>query len=231
MADTVLVVDDEQDIADLVGYRLRQAGYDVVTAYDGDAAVEAARRRPPDLVVLDLMLPRRSGLEVLKVFRGAPATRGVPVIILTARSEEVDRIVGFELGADDYVVKPFSPRELVLRVQAVLKRRHAPVEAEGGLLRVGPIEMDLDNHEVRVSGRTVRLTVTEFRLLADLVRARGRVRSRDALLAEVWGYESEVLSRTVDTHVRRLRRKLGEASAWLGTLRGVGYRIQSPEGD
>ncbi len=180
------------------------------------------------------MLPDLTGIEVLKTLRAEVASQGIPVILLTARGEEVDRLLSFELGADDYVTKPFSVREIILRVRAVLKRalarRNEAARWAGQVLAVGPFEMDLADHRVKVAGRPVDLTITEFKLLADLIRARGRVRSRDALLSEVWGYDAEVMSRTVDTHMRRLREKLGPAGSWLRTVRGVGYRVQDPGG-
>ena len=229
---SVLEVDDEKDLVDVLEYNLRQAGFRVRTALDGRTALDLLRRDRPGIVLLDLMLPELSGLEVLKLLRGDSTTRSTPVILLTARTEEVDRLLGFELGADDYVTKPFSMRELILRVRAVLKRRttHSDKPKEDpGIYRVGPIEVEPAEHRVRVDGRLVDLTITEFRLLSDLMKARGRVRSRDSLLSEVWGYDSEVMSRTVDTHVRRLREKLGSAASWVETVRGVGYRMLSPE--
>ena len=225
---SILVVEDEPDISELLQYVLRQEGFDVTAVPDGRSALDAARRVRPALVILDLMLPELSGMEVLKNLKGESDTRGAKVILLTAKKDELDRVLGFELGADDYVTKPFSPRELVLRARAVLKRGAEVDGRSAALVKVGPIEVDLDNHLARVQGRPLSLTLTEFRLLADLVRARGRVRSREALLAEVWGYDSEVLSRTVDTHIRRLRHKLGVAALWLTTVRGVGYRVQEP---
>lgn len=232
VAEHILVVDDERDIAEVLRHVLAQEGFRVTTAPDGRSALDAARRDRPDLIILDLMLPEVPGLEVLKMLRSGEGTRSIPVLLLTARREEVDRVLGFELGADDYVTKPFSPREVVLRVRAHLKRLAAARSGpETGKLETGPIVVDLETHEVRVEGEQVHLTITEFRLLADLVNARGRVRTREALLSEVWGYDSEVLSRTVDTHVRRLRGKLGPAADWLETVRGVGYRIQEPVRD
>jgi two-component system phosphate regulon response regulator PhoB len=228
MPATVLVVDDEPDIARILGFHLKKEGYQVVTAADGRAAVEEAQRHRPDLVILDLMLPELSGMEVLKVLRGDEVTRKIPVILLTAKKDELDRVLGFELGADDYVTKPFSPREVVLRVRAVLKRNDEEAEDRNGTLEYGPIEIDEENHLVRAAGKPVQLTLTEFRLLVDLVRSRGRVRTREALLNHVWGYTSDVMSRTVDTHVRRLRNKLGKAASWVATVRGVGYRVQDP---
>jgi two-component system phosphate regulon response regulator PhoB len=231
MPETILVVDDERDIAGAIEHVLRKEGFRVLVASDGKAALEFARRERPELVILDLMLPEISGLEVLKLLKADASTRGIPVILLTARTDEIDRVLGFELGADDYVTKPFSVRELVLRVRAVIKRGGGAAETEPKVLRAGPIELDLESHAAEVDDRPIPLTITEFRLLADLVRAKGRVRSRAVLLSEVWGYDSEVMSRTVDTHVRRLRTKLGPAAGWLGTIRGVGYRLEEPDLD
>jgi len=224
----LLVVEDEQDIAELLRHVFTKEGFQVGVARDGLTALEALRRETPDLVVLDWMLPELSGIDVLKEIRSRTETRMVPVVLLTARREEIDRVLGLELGADDYVTKPFSARELVLRIRGLLKRGERPADPAEGTLRVGPIEIHAADHRAVVAGRPLALTLTEFRLLEDLVRARGRVRTRETLLSEVWGYDSEVLSRTVDTHVRRLRSKLGEAADWLATVRGVGYRIQDP---
>jgi two-component system, OmpR family, phosphate regulon response regulator PhoB len=224
----LLVVEDESDIADLLVRVFSREGFQVGVAKDGLTALEALRREPPDLVVLDWMLPELSGIEVLKEMRAHPETRMVPVILLTARREEIDRVLGLELGADDYVTKPFSSRELVLRIRGLLKRGERKADPKEGALRLGPIEIQPADHRAVVGGKVLSLTLTEFRLLEDLVRARGRVRTRETLLSEVWGYDSEVLSRTVDTHVRRLRSKLREAADWLVTVRGVGYRIQDP---
>lgn len=225
---SLLVVEDESDIAELLCRVFSKEGFQVGVAHDGLTALAALRRSPPDLVVLDWMLPEVSGIEVLKEMRARPETRMVPVILLTARREEIDRVLGLELGADDYVTKPFSARELVLRIRGLLKRGERQVDPKEGILRVGPIEIHAADHRAVVGGKPLSLTLTEFRLLEDLVRARGRVRTRETLLSEVWGYESDVLSRTVDTHVRRLRSKLREAADWLVTVRGVGYRIQDP---
>ena len=224
----LLVVEDELDIAELLCRVFSNEGFQVDVAHDGLSALEALRREAPDLVVLDWMLPELSGIEVLKEMRARPETRMVPVILLTARREEIDRVLGLELGADDYVTKPFSSRELVLRIRGLLKRGERPIDPKEGALRIGPIELHAADHRAVVGGKVLTLTLTEFRLLEDLVRAKGRVRTRETLLAEVWGYDSEVLSRTVDTHVRRLRSKLSEAADWLVTVRGVGYRIQDP---
>ena len=229
---SVLVVDDERDIVDALEFNLKQAGFRVMAALDGTTAVDLARKHHPDVVLLDLMLPDLSGNEVLRILRTEPATKNAAVIVLTARNEEIDRVVGFELGADDYVTKPFSVRELILRVKAVMRRSEARAaegqEASIATATMGPIGIDSSQHTVTVDGRTIELTLTEFKLLAELVRAQGRVRTREMLLSEVWGYDAEVISRTVDTHVRRLREKLGMGAAWLKTVRGIGYRIQDP---
>jgi len=229
---SVLVVDDERDIVDALEFNLKLAGFRVMAALDGTTAVDLARKHRPDVVLLDLMLPDLSGNEVLRILRTEPGTKNAAVIVLTARNEEIDRVVGFELGADDYVTKPFSVRELILRVKAVLRRAttrgedgQEPAEAAA---TIGPIGIDAAQHTVTVDGRAIELTLTEFKLLAELVRAQGRVRTREMLLSEVWGYDAEVISRTVDTHVRRLREKLGMGAAWLRTVRGIGYRIQDP---
>jgi two-component system phosphate regulon response regulator PhoB len=224
---TVLVVEDEEDIATLLEHVLAKDGYRVLVSRDGRQALESIPQIQPDLVILDLMLPEVSGFDVLKILnQRGPAARP-KVMILSARTEEIDRVLGFELGADDYVTKPFSPREVVLRARALL-RRDARSQQEETVVRSGPIEIDTDNHQVRVDGRPITLTLTEFHLLTDLVRAKGRVRTREALLSEIWGYDSDVMSRTVDTHIRRLRNKLGSAEEWLSTVRGVGYRIRDP---
>ena len=227
MAQTVLVVDDERDIVELLRYHLTQGGYRVVSATDGHEAVELARRERPSLIVLDLMLPSLPGTEVARILKQDDRTRSVPIVMLTARGEEVDRIVGFELGADDYVIKPFSPRELVLRIQAIL-RREARDEPEKRLV-FEPLVIDLAAHTVQLGGVEVGLTITEFRLLHRLVRRPGRAYSRDQLLSDVWGYGGEAETRTVDTHVKRLRAKLKEVGSWIQTVRGVGYRFR-PEG-
>ena len=227
MPQTVLVVDDERDILELVRFNLAQAGFRVLTATDGRQALETARRTPPDLIILDLMLPVMPGTEVARALRNDEKTRQVPILMLTARGEEVDRVVGFELGADDYVVKPFSPRELILRVQAIL-RREGSEESEKPL-SFPPLLIDLAAHSVKISGRELDLTGTEFKLLHRLARRPGRAFSRDQLLSEVWGYTEDVESRTVDTHVKRLRAKLGKVGDWIQTVRGVGYRFR-PDG-
>jgi two-component system phosphate regulon response regulator PhoB len=226
MPQTVLVVDDERDIVELLRYNLAQAGFRVVSASEGRQAIDLARREKPDLIVLDLMLPVLPGAEVARVLKQDATTRAIPILMLTARGEEVDRVVGFELGADDYVVKPFSPRELVLRVQAIL-RRDRPEEPSEERIVFEPLVIDLASHTVRLDGHELPLTTTEFRLLQRLAQKPGRAYSRDQLLSEVWGYGGDVETRTVDTHVKRLRAKLGEAvGAWIETVRGHGYRFR-----
>ena len=224
----ILVVDDEPDITALVAYHLARAGYRVKTAATGPEALEAVRAEPPDLVVLDLMLPGRSGLEVLAELRRREETRDIGVILLTARREEVDRIKGLSEGADDYLTKPFSPEELVLRVKAVLRRLAAPAQAGGQLLKVGGISVDRAALAVTVDGASVELTPIEYRLLLTLVERRGRVQSRPHLLEAVWQSQPDLQTRTVDMHVNRLRAKLGTAGDLIETVRGFGYRLREP---
>lgn len=220
----ILAADDESDVLNLVSNSLKNAGYSVIGAADGGAALALAREHIPALIVLDLNLPVMSGLEVCKALKSDSATKSIPIIMLTAKAEEVDRILGFELGADDYITKPFSPRELALRVQSVL-RRGTP-QAEGAdILKQGEIHVNRTRHEVKVKGKLLDLTATEFKLLTTLIERRGRVQSRDVLLNDVWGYESVIDTRTVDTHVRRLREKLGKAADCIETIRGFGYRM------
>ncbi|MDQ7832730.1 MAG: response regulator [Desulfovibrionaceae bacterium] len=223
--DTILVVEDDEDILELLAYNLQGAGFSVVTSRDGFDALQKARRTPPDLILLDLMLPGLDGFEVCKELKREAKTAQVPVIMLTARGDEVDRIVGLELGADDYVVKPFSPRELMLRVRAVLKRS-GPEAREKPVLRQGGLCVDLAAHRAEIDGAEIMLTATEFKLLAELFRGQGRVQTRDQLLNTVWGYEFEGYARTVDTHIRRLRQKLGPYARMVETVRGVGYRFK-----
>jgi two-component system phosphate regulon response regulator PhoB len=223
----ILVIDDEPDLVELVVHHLRASGHDAVSATNGRAGIERAREQP-DLIILDLMLPDMDGTQVLRVLKADDRTRAVPVIFLSARTDEVDRVVGFELGAEDYVAKPFSPRELMLRVRALLRRR-GEVEDEGAM-RAGGLTVDLGSHRVEVDGEAVDLTATEFRLLAHLMRKPGRVLERDRLLDAVWGQEVYVTPRTVDTHVQRLRQKLGSAGNLIETVRGVGYRFSDDVG-
>jgi two-component system phosphate regulon response regulator PhoB len=224
MAERILVVDDEPDLLELVRVNLRQAGYDVETAEAGREALETLRRSPPDLMVLDLMLPDLSGTEICRRVRQDPELAALPIVMLTAKADEVDRVVGLELGADDYVTKPFSPRELTLRVRAVLRRR-APEARSEKTLQHGALRIDPERHRCFVEGDEITLTAKEFDLLRSLMERPGRVMTRDQLLDDVWGTDIAVTSRTIDTHLKRLREKLGKASDLIETVRGVGYRF------
>ncbi|HOK77052.1 MAG TPA: response regulator transcription factor [Verrucomicrobiota bacterium] len=224
MKEKILVVDDEPDAVELIEFSLKQAGYDVITAADGAEAVRKAQSFLPNLIVLDLMLPEIDGLEVCRLLRRNQSTASIPILMLTAKAAEVDRVVGFELGAEDYVTKPFSPRELVLRIKRILERgKKLPTREER--MAFGDLVIDLPYHTVTVKGHPIELTATEFRLLALLAERAGRVQSRDQLLQDVWNYEKAIDTRTVDTHMRRLRKKLGPAAKHLDTVRGVGYRF------
>jgi len=232
----VLVVEDEPDIAALIAYQLTREGFRVETAANGNEALAAVGREVPDLVVLDRMLPGLSGDEVLQTLRTGPGTRTVPILILTAKREQEDRIAGFELGADDYLTKPFSPRELVLRVRAILRRgQKTPGGPAGRIIRAGPLSVDVNSHQVLLDGEELQLTPTEFRLLRSLVERSGRTQSRQQLLETAWSVESHISdriqTRTVDMHVRRLRAKLGPVGDWIETVRGFGYRFRVPEED
>jgi two-component system phosphate regulon response regulator PhoB len=224
MKSAILVVDDEPEAVELVEFNLKQAGFNVTTAADGEEALKKAKATLPSLIVLDLMLPEIDGLEVCKLLRRDPATAGIPVIMLTAKATEIDRVLGLELGADDYITKPFSPRELVLRIRKILQRREAKDEKQE-TLRFGDLKIDVPKHLATWRGKSFDLTATEFKLLTVLVQRAGRVQSRDALLRDVWEYDSLIDTRTVDTHMRRLREKLGPAAKHLDTVRGVGYRF------
>jgi two-component system phosphate regulon response regulator PhoB len=222
----ILIVEDERDLAELLAFNLRQAGYATDLAHDGAAGLAQALASPPDLVVLDLMLPGLLGTEVCRRLRQERATAAVPVLMLTARGEESDRVAGFEVGADDYVVKPFSVKEVVLRVRALL-RRGGDALPGGTPLHIGSLAIDADRHVVTVSGNAIELTTIEYKLLLTLVERRGRVQTREGLLQEVWGYHYAGDTRTVDTHVTRLRTKLGEAGALIHTVRGFGYKLEA----
>ena len=224
MATRILVVDDEPDLLELVRINLSQAGFEVETAETGEDGISRARSNRPDLLVLDVMLPDLPGTEVCRRIRADRDLAGLPILMLTARSEEVDRIVGFELGVDDYVTKPFSPRELTLRVQAIL-RRARPEPLEASVMRQGTIELDPERHRCKVDGTSVSLTAKEFQLLATLMARPGRVFSREQLLDRVWGSDITVTLRTIDTHMKRLREKLGSSAERVETVRGVGYRF------
>jgi len=224
----ILVVEDDRDIADLIRHSLTKAGHHVEVLASGSEAVLRVREQPPEVLLLDLMLPGMSGLEVCRTLRADPETARLPIIMVTARAQESDRVLGLESGADDYITKPFSTRELAARVAALL-RRVAPQPEGGGTLRHGPLTMDLDRHSVIDGSRDVRLTAKEFLLLEYLIRHRGRVLSRDVLLADVWGYQYTGGTRTVDVHVRRLREKLPILSSSLETVKQFGYKLLDPE--
>ncbi len=226
----VLIVDDESDLLAVLDFNLRQAGFETLLANTGEQALAHLRRHVPDLVILDLMLPDMSGLEICRRVKSDPRTRQVPVIMLTAKAEEVDRVVGFELGAEDYVTKPFSVRELVLRVRAVLRRSAPAATPERRRERLGPIRVDEEAHRAFVGEEEIDLTPIEFKLLTTFMARAGRVQSREQLLSDVWDMSSELETRTVDTHVKRLREKLGPARDLLETVRGVGYRMMEPSG-
>ncbi|MBL9187706.1 MAG: winged helix-turn-helix domain-containing protein [Opitutaceae bacterium] len=228
MKQKILVVDDEPDALEILGFKLKEAGYLPLFAKDGARAITLARDERPSLIVLDLMLPEVDGLEVCKILRRDPGTAAIPILMLTAKAAEMDRVIGLELGADDYVTKPFSPRELVLRIRKLLARAKAADEPIA-VLRLGELEIDGPRHTVKIAGAEVSLTATEFKLLELLARRRGRVQTRDRLLQDVWGYDNPIDSRTVDTHMRRLREKIGPVAEQLETIRGVGYRFKADE--
>jgi two-component system phosphate regulon response regulator PhoB len=226
MNSTVLIIEDERDLAQLIAYNLQQEGYRTKVCGDGEEGYEKALRETPELIILDLMLPKMNGLEVCRKLRSHPQGKNLPVLMLTAKGEEIDRVVGFEVGADDYMVKPFSPRELVLRVKAILKRTgDEKGEGSGETFQLGHLELDPSQHRVWVDRKEIVLTATEFKLLEYMLKSRGRVLTRDLLLDKVWGYDVAVTTRTVDTHVKRLREKLGKAGDLIETVRGVGYRM------
>lgn len=228
---TILVVEDEADLQAVLEYNLTQAGFQAVLAGDGPSAIEKARECAPDLVLLDLMLPGMEGTAVCRTLKSDSRTERVPIIMLTARTDEIDRVVGFELGADDYVAKPFSVRELLLRIRAVLRRKSSvegPVPI-GPMFEFGYLRIDQDAHRVWVDGEEVVLTHLEFKLLTAVIQQGNRVQSRSNLLSKVWDVHSDVTTRTVDTHVKRLREKLGVARNYIETVRGVGYRfVEAP---
>jgi two-component system phosphate regulon response regulator PhoB len=226
MTKTVLIVEDETDILHLIEWHLKAEDYSVLTAQNGIKGLDKAMEQLPDLIILDLMLPGMDGLEICKALKRNPKTERIPIVMLTAKGEEVDRIVGLELGADDYMVKPFSPRELTLRVRAILRRfdKEMPEETK---VQYKDLSIDLDSYRVWIGDKEILLTVTEFNLLLELIQNQGRVRTRDQLLDRVWGYQFDGYARTVDTHIRRLRQKLGEVYAdAIETVRGIGYRFK-----
>jgi len=221
----VMVVDDEPDVTELVSYHLKAKGFEVQTTADPTASISAIRSFCPDLLVLDIMMPDLNGIQICRIIRADPKFQRLPIIFLTAKADENDRIAGFETGCDDYICKPFSVKELVLRVQSVLRRAHEEASQPTSRLVIGQIHVDTERHEVTVCGKSVELTATEFKLLRILMERRGRVQTREHLLTNVWNYETEIETRTVDTHVRRLREKLGTEADWIETIRGVGYRM------
>lgn len=223
---TILIIDDEKDLAELVAFYLEKEGYRPVIVLDGISGLETAKNISPDLILLDLMLPGMQGTEVCKLLKTNDKTAAIPVIMLTAKGEEIDRVVGFEVGAEDFVTKPFSTRELLLRIKAVLRRVTPPAGAIGKTITVGPVTIDTDRHKVFVSNEEIILTTTEFKLLQNLAERLGRVQSRDLLLKNVWGLSHMGDTRTVDTHVTRLRTKLGSAGDLIKTVRGFGYKME-----
>ncbi|MDD2321199.1 MAG: response regulator transcription factor [Geobacteraceae bacterium] len=222
---TILIIEDERDLLDLIAFNLEREGYRVLTADDGKDGLQTAKSRHPDLIILDLMLPGIMGTDICKILKNNEKTANIPIIMLTAKGEEIDRVVGFEVGADDYVVKPFSNRELMLRIRAVL-RRSEPDNKEGKILTAGPISIDTGRHVVTSAGEEIVLTTTEYKLLLNLAERLGRVQNRDLLLKNVWGYNYIGDTRTVDTHITRLRTKLGSAGEMIKTVRGFGYKME-----
>lgn len=221
----ILIVEDEKDLAELVAFNLEREGYRTALTHDGIAGFEAALKMVPDLIILDLMLPGVMGTEVCKMLKRNENTARIPVLMLTAKGEEIDKVVGFEVGAEDYVVKPFSTRELLLRVKALL-RRSGTGKTTGTVIKVGPVCIDSERHMVWINGVEVSFTTTEFKLLHTLAQRLGRLQSREALLRDVWGYNFVEDTRTVDTHITRLRTKMGEAGEMVKTVRGFGYKME-----
>ena len=226
MSQKIYIVEDEPDIRETLKYNFSNEGFKVFTAPDGEKALSNIKKVLPDVLILDLMLPGVSGLDVCKSIRADDDIRDISIIMLTAKGEEIDRVIGFELGADDYVTKPFSVRELILRVKVLLKKQRESL-VENKLVTFGPIRIDLDAHELKINDKEIVLTALEFKLLQHLVKRKGRVQTREQLLGDVWGYSAEVTTRTVDTHIKRLREKLGNTSDYIQTIRGVGYRFSN----
>jgi two-component system phosphate regulon response regulator PhoB len=220
----ILIVEDEPDIRDTLSYNFEKEGFKVLSSPDGKSALKLLENNKPNIIILDLMLPDMSGLDLCRQIKNDKMLFNASIIMLTAKSEEVDRIVGFELGADDYVTKPFSVRELILRVKVLIKK-HTTTEQKDTSISLGSLYMNLDAHEVKVNKQDIILTALEFKLLRHLLQRKGRVQTRDQLLGDVWGYSSEVTTRTVDTHIKRLREKLGVVADYIQTIRGVGYKF------
>jgi two-component system phosphate regulon response regulator PhoB len=224
-AKRILIVDDEPDVTELVGYQLRAKGFAVEALNDPTQSIAKIRAFQPDLIILDVMMPNISGIQICRMLRADPKSRSIPVVFLTARAEEADRVLGLEVGGDDYICKPFSVKELTLRIQGLLRRSSELADDQPKRLELGAIVLDNERHQVTVGGAPIELTATEFRLLRLLMERKGRVQSREHLLLNVWNYETEIETRTVDTHIRRLREKLGTEADLIETLRGVGYRM------
>lgn len=225
----ILIVDDEPDVTELVAYQLRAKGFVVEELNNPTQSIAKIRSFQPDLIILDVMMPDISGIQICRMLRADPKTKAIPVIFLTAKAEEADRVLGLEVGGDDYICKPFSIKELALRVQGLLRRATTPEEDQPKRLEIGAVSLDSDRHEVSIKGVPIELTATEFRLLRLLMERKGRVQTREHLLLNVWNYETEIETRTVDTHIRRLREKLGDQADLIETLRGVGYRMTDPQ--
>lgn len=221
----ILVVDDEPDVTELVSYNLKAKGFHVESLNDATASLSKARQYHPDLIILDIMMPDLSGIQICRILRNDNKLARIPIIFLTAKAEPQDRIEGLESGADDYLAKPFSPKELILRVESILRRIAAPALPATAKLKIGDISLDSETHQVTVRTQPVDLTATEFKLLQLLMERQGRVQTREHLLLNVWNYSTDIETRTVDTHVRRLREKLGPEAGWIETIRGVGYRV------
>ncbi len=226
MNQKVFIIEDEPDLRDTLKYNFENEGFNVQSFANGESFLDAVNQNKPNLIILDLMLPGMSGLDVCKQLRSNDDFDGISIVMLTAKSDEIDRIVGFEIGADDYVTKPFSVRELILRVKVLLKKRTDNLSNET-VIEYGPIIMNLDAHDVIADGKNIILTALEFKLLKHLLKRKGRVQTRDQLLGDVWGYSTEVTTRTVDTHIKRLREKLGKPGDLIQTIRGVGYRFNN----
>lgn len=224
----ILIVEDDKHISKLVKYNVEKAGFECIVTISGEEALETLDKEPINLIILDIMLPKMDGLQVCKAIKQDKKLSSIPIIMLTAKGEEVDRVVGFELGADDYVVKPFSPRELVLRVKAILKRG-VPQEITKDILSADKLKVDIPRHKVTFDKKKIELTAMEFKLLITLMQRRGKVQSRDRLLDDVWDIASDVTTRTIDTHIKRLRQKLGEAGRLIETVRGLGYKFSDEE--
>jgi DNA-binding response OmpR family regulator len=231
MNNRILLVDDDQELLAALELKLDKEGFQIETAPDGEVALEIIRKKLPDLVILDVNMPKVNGMEVCKTLRSDEQTRDLAVIMLTARDDEIDRVLGLEFGADDYVTKPYNARELILRIKALLKRIF-PVQnnpATKDIFQIGALSIDLDKHEVRVDEEVVELTLTEFKLLAHLIQNQGKIKTRDFLLEQIWEYGDGVFSRTIDTHIQRLRAKLGDTGKYIKTVRGVGYRFEKDD--